>query len=66
MASNITGASYLYHHAAVCAKMLINAGIEEIVYANPYPDELLAETDIKLRVYGAGLLWVLRRPYFLV
>ena len=30
-------------------------GDEEIVYANPYPDELgsqmLAETDVKLRVY---------------
>lgn len=23
-----------------CAKMLINAGISEIIYANPYPDEL--------------------------
>ncbi len=23
-----------------CAKMCINAGIEEIIYANPYPDEL--------------------------
>ena len=35
--------------------MLINAGIVEIVYSNPYPDELgsqmLAETDVKLRVY---------------
>ena len=39
----------------VCAKMLINAGIVEIVYKDPYPDELsmamLAETDIKLRIY---------------
>ena len=39
----------------VCAKMLINAGIEEIVYKNPYPDELsmemLAEAGIRLRVY---------------
>ena len=39
----------------VCAKMLINAGIDEIVYQNPYPDELsmsmLEEAGIKLRVY---------------
>ena len=38
-----------------CAKMLINAGIVEIVYSNPYPEKLgsqmLAETDVKLRVY---------------
>lgn len=37
----------------VCAKMLINAGIKEIVYTNPYPDplsaELLGETDILIR-----------------
>ena len=55
---NITGASIYIttQPCVVCAKMLINAGIEEIVYANPYPDELamsmLAETDIMLRVYG--------------
>jgi len=39
----------------VCAKMLINAGIKEIVYANPYPDELalsmLEESGISLRIY---------------
>ena len=39
-----------------CAKMLINAGIKEIVYANPYPDELslgmLDEAGIAYRVYG--------------
>ena len=39
----------------VCAKMLINAGITEIVYQNPYPDdlsmELLNEAGIKLRIY---------------
>jgi dCMP deaminase len=39
----------------VCAKMLINAGIREIVYANPYPDELsmdmLRESGIKLREF---------------
>ena len=39
----------------MCAKMLINAGIKEIVYQNPYPDELamsmLEESGITLRVY---------------
>lgn len=38
-----------------CAKMLINAGITEIIYANPYPDELslgmLDEAEIPYRVY---------------
>nr|MCR5582519.1 cytidine/deoxycytidylate deaminase family protein [Eggerthellaceae bacterium] len=37
-----------------CAKMLINAGITEIIYANPYPDELslgmLDEAGIAYRV----------------
>ena len=27
----------------VCTKILINAGIERIVYANPYPDKLAEE-----------------------
>lgn len=39
----------------VCAKMLINAGIREIVYQNPYPDELsqqmLEESGILCREY---------------
>ena len=38
-----------------CAKMLINAGITEIVYANPYPDDLslgmLDEAGITYRVF---------------
>ena len=38
-----------------CAKIRINAGIEEIVYANPYPDELslgmLDEAHIPYRVF---------------
>lgn len=42
----------------VCAKMLINAGIEEIVYQNPYPDELamslLKEAGTKVRVFSPG------------
>ena len=35
--------------------MLINAGIKEIIYKNPYPDELamemLEESGIKMRVF---------------
>ncbi len=38
---------------SVCAKMLVNAGIKEIVYENGYPDELakeiLKESEIKVR-----------------
>ena len=37
----------------VCVKMLINAGVEEIVYSGDYPDELakkmLSESKIKIR-----------------
>ena len=39
----------------VCAKMIINAGIVEIVYANPYDDELalslLAEAGTIVRLF---------------
>ena len=39
----------------VCAKMLINAGITEVVFQNPYPDELacemLREAGVSLREY---------------
>lgn len=42
-----------FQPCVVCAKMLINAGIVEIVYENGYPDEMsvsmLAEADVKLR-----------------
>ena len=54
---NIQGASIYIttQPCVVCAKMLINAGITEIIYKNPYPDELamelLAESTIKLRVF---------------
>ena len=38
---------------SVCAKMLINAGIKELIYMNDYPDELaekiLKESKIKVR-----------------
>ncbi len=37
----------------VCVKMLINAGVEEIVYSGDYPDDLakkmIAESNIKIR-----------------
>ena len=39
----------------LCAKMIINAGIKEVVYQNPYPDELamsmLKESGMKIRVF---------------
>lgn len=39
----------------VCAKMIMNAGIREVVYQNPYPDELamsmLEESGVKVRVF---------------
>ena len=54
---NIAGAT-IYVNTQPCvvyAKMLINAGITEIVYQNPYPDELsqelLAESGILVREY---------------
>ncbi len=31
------------HPCVLCTKMLINAGISEIIYANGYPDELSAQ-----------------------
>ncbi len=53
--TNIEGSSIYIttQPCVVCAKMLINAGIKEIVYTDPYPDplssELLGETDILIR-----------------
>ena len=39
----------------VCAKMIINSGIQEIVYQNPYDDELamsmLKEAGMKMRIF---------------
>jgi len=41
----------------ICAKMLINSGITEIIFEESYPDELtegmLAEAGIKTRIYKA-------------
>jgi len=43
---------------SICVKMLINAGIEEIVYEDGYPDpladELLGEARIRVRRYEGG------------
>ena len=43
------------HPCVVCAKMLINAEIKEIVYAEGYPDDLaqlmLLESKIKVRKF---------------
>lgn len=56
---NIDGATIYVNTqpCVVCAKMLINSGITEVVYQNPYPDELamsmLEEAGMKLRVFGA-------------
>ena len=42
----------------VCAKILINAGVREVVYENPYPDELseqmLDEAGIVMRHLSAA------------
>ncbi|MDR1013407.1 MAG: cytidine/deoxycytidylate deaminase family protein [Coriobacteriales bacterium] len=42
----------------ICAKMLINAGISEIVFEHSYPDrlteEMLAESGVATRRYDAG------------
>jgi dCMP deaminase len=54
----IDGATiYSTHQPCVlCAKILINAGIGEIVYADAYPDqlseEMLAESGVGLRRHG--------------
>ncbi|MCL4078769.1 cytidine/deoxycytidylate deaminase family protein [Coriobacteriia bacterium Es71-Z0120] len=50
---------YSTHQPCVlCAKILVNAGVTEIVYAEPYPDalaeELLDKSGIVVRPYGEG------------
>ena len=41
------------HPCIICVKMMINAGIKELVYSGGYPDklaeEILKESDIKVR-----------------
>jgi dCMP deaminase len=43
---------------SMCAKILINSGIIEVVYGEGYPDDLsaalLAETNVKVRMYPPG------------
>ncbi len=57
---DIAGASIYVNTqpCVICAKMIINAGITEVVYQNPYPDELamdmLVEAGIKMRVFEEG------------
>ena len=40
---------------AICAKMIVNAGISRLVYVHPYPDdfskEILREADISVEVF---------------
>ena len=44
----------------MCAKMLINAGIEKVIYEGDYPDEfslhLFAEAELEVFIYGNGKL----------
>lgn len=53
---SIDGATlYCTHQPCIlCAKIVINAGIEELVYAGPYPDELsmelLKEAGMNIRI----------------
>ena len=55
---NIDGSTLFCTHAPciICAKMIINSGIKEIVYLDGYPDilskELLDESGIDFRVYA--------------
>lgn len=56
--SNIDGSTLFCTNAPciICAKMIINSGIKEIVYLDGYPDilskELLDESGIDFRVYA--------------
>jgi dCMP deaminase len=44
----------------VCAKMLINAGVEEIIYAGDYPDELaremIEESKLKIKRFQGRII----------
>ena len=54
---SIEGATLYCTHCpcSICAKMIINCGIERIVYIHPYPDEfsarLLKESGIRVEQY---------------
>lgn len=50
------GVIYITNQPCItCSKLLINVGIEKIIYRNPYPDELalqiLKEAGIEVEVY---------------
>ncbi len=53
--TEIMGATFYSTHqpCVLCTKMLINAGIKEIAYREPYPDELalslIKEAELKIR-----------------
>ena len=46
------------HPCVMCAKMMINAGMKEVVITKSYPDqlaaELLAEAGVKVRYFNDG------------
>jgi len=53
------GTMYVTHQPCItCAKMIINSGIERVICANTYPDEMardmLEEAGVKLEVWGSG------------
>ena len=56
---SIEGATLYCTHqpCVICSKMIVNAGIVRVVYANPYPDdfaqEIFKEANIKLVHYKA-------------
>lgn len=56
---SVDGATLYCTHqpCVVCTKILINAGIKRIVYANPYPDELAENmmkeaTDLEIVIWN--------------
>ncbi|MFO7764950.1 MAG: cytidine/deoxycytidylate deaminase family protein [Pelovirga sp.] len=58
--TNISGAT-LYSTDSpciICSKMLINAGVAEVIYARGYPDqlslEMLGESGVRFHQYPAG------------
>jgi dCMP deaminase len=57
---SIKGASmYITNYpCSVCAKMMVNSGIEEVVFGDGYPDDLalqvLTEGEVKVRKFPSG------------
>jgi dCMP deaminase len=54
---SIDGATMYCTHqpCAICAKLIVNSGIERVVYLNPYPDDFAKKifdaVDIKIEQY---------------